>query len=62
MQWTGWNDEQRRRCLPLVANNSHFLLLQLVEILLSIRDGIATLIVFLMECSLRTVRDAGTEG
>jgi hypothetical protein len=27
-QWIGWNDEQRRRRLPLVANNARFLLLE----------------------------------
>lgn len=26
-QWIGWSDEQRRRCLALVANNVCFLLL-----------------------------------
>ncbi len=26
-QWIGWSDEQRRRRLPLVVNNSRFLLL-----------------------------------
>jgi Domain of unknown function (DUF4338) len=34
-QWIGWDDEQRRRRLPLVVNNSRFLLLQSVPNLAS---------------------------
>lgn len=34
-QWIGWDDEQRRRRLPLVVNNSRFLLLQRIPNLAS---------------------------